>query len=249
MSAQRVATVARITRPKTRPHVRAFQRIVAAIRDDVFARRLVPGDRLPQEPVLAEQFGVSRLAVREALRVLELQGLVRVEHGFRGGAFVAEISTRPVSHALETLFRLERVDRAELYAARRTLEPPVAALAARDDGRAALAALRENIADAERLVVAGRPAFGTNLAFHELLADACGNRVLRLMTKAVLELLRTVERRVPSDLLVNREACRAHRALLAALEARSAERAERQMRSHLARVARHYGERMREHAR
>ncbi len=76
---------------------RAFQRIVAAIREDVFRRRLSPGDRVSPEAALAERFQVSRLAVREALRVLELQGIVRVEHGFQGGVYVTEGGSGPVT--------------------------------------------------------------------------------------------------------------------------------------------------------
>src|SRR4051794_28184068 len=71
---------------------RAFHAIVDQVRADVFARRRRPGDRLPAESLLAELFGVSRMGVREALRVLELQGLVEVRHGYAGGVFVAEPS-------------------------------------------------------------------------------------------------------------------------------------------------------------
>jgi DNA-binding FadR family transcriptional regulator len=78
---------------------RAFQAIVDEIRGDVFGRRLADGDRLPSEAAMAERFAVSRLAVREAVRVLELQGLVRVEHGFQGGVFVAESGSTPVTAA------------------------------------------------------------------------------------------------------------------------------------------------------
>ncbi len=228
-------TVARRRRP------RAFQRIAVKIREDVFAGRRKPGDRLPNEAAIAESFGVSRPAVREALRVLELEGVVRVEHGFRGGAFVASGGTQHVSRALETMLRLERLDRSELYTARRHLEPVVARLAAAAVDDETREALWQNVAEAERRVAAGRPAFPTNAEFHALVARGCGNRILTLMTDALLELLRTVETRTPSDVAANREACAAHRAIATALTERDADGAEREMAGHLAWLQEHFG--------
>ncbi len=226
--------------PIRRRRTRAFQQIVDEIRGDVFRRRVSPGDRLPNEAALAERFGVSRLAVREALRVLELQGLVRVQHGFHGGAFVDEAGTAPVSRALETMLRLEHLDRAEIYTARRHLEPSVAALAARGLDEAVAIALEVNLAETERRLRSGRPAFATNLEFHALVARACDNRILTLMTDAVLELLRSVESRRPSDEAVNREAGRAHAAIFSALRGADGARASAAMEVHLEWLERHF---------
>ena len=225
-------------RPPRRP--RKFQRIVAAIREDVFGGRLRAGDQLPDEPGLAERFGVSRLAVREALRVLEFEGIVRVAHGFRGGAFVAQADSAPVAHALGTMLRLERLDRKEVYAARRSLEPVVTAMAARAASPDALHLMGESISATEALVRDRRRAFASNLEFHAHLAASCGNRVLSLMSSALLELLREVESRIPSDAASNRESCSAHRAILAALEARDPDLAERRMAGHLRWLERYY---------
>src|ERR671933_85501 len=116
--------MARATRP------RAFHAIVDQIRADVFAQRRRPGDRLPSEAMLAEQFGVSRMGVREALRVLELQGLVEVRHGYAGGVFVAEPDGTALLGALEDSLRQGQVAADELYQARLLVEPAVARLAA-----------------------------------------------------------------------------------------------------------------------
>ena len=235
------AAVARLEKePIRRRRPRAFQQIVDEIRGDVFSRRVSPGDRLPNEAALAERFGVSRLAVREALRVLELQGLVRVQHGFQGGAFVDEAGTAPVSQALETMLRLEHLDRAEIYTARRHLEPSVAALAARGLDQVLTLALEANLAEGNRRLGAGKPAFATNLEFHTLVAGACGNRILALMTHAVLELLRAAESRKPSDEKVNREACKAHAAIFRALREGDADRASAAMEVHLEWLERYY---------
>jgi len=219
---------------------RAFQQIVDEIRRDIFRRRVSAGDRLPHEAALAEHFKVSRPAVREALRVLELQGLVRVEHGFRGGVYVGEAGSAQVTQALETMLRLERIDRAEIYAARRYLEPDVAALAAGGLDERTTAVLETNLAECTRRLESGRSAFATNIDFHRVVAGACGNPILTLMTDAVLELLRVVEHRKPSDEAVNREACQAHAAIFGALRAGDGKRAKAAMQVHLEWLERHY---------
>lgn len=229
-----------LVRGVRRRRPRAYQAIVDAVREDVFRRRVAPGDRLPNEPVLAERFEVSRLAVREALRILELQGLVRVEHGFQGGAFVSDAGVAPVKDALETMLRLEHLERAEIYAARRYLEPGVAELAAGALDDAAVAKIAANLAESDRRLDAGKPAFQTNLDFHFLVADACSNRILTLMTSAVLELLRAAEARRPSDEKVNREASRAHATIFRALREGDAARASSSMEVHLEWLARYY---------
>lgn len=219
---------------------RAFQRIVEEVRQDVFRRRVAPGDRLPNEAGLAERFGVSRLAVREALRVLELQGLVEVSHGFRGGSFIAEGGTTHVSQALETMLRLEHLERDEIYTARRYLEPNIAALSSRRLDEATRTRLEANIAESVRRIASGRPAFAANLEFHSIIAGACGNRILTLVADAVLELLRAAESRRPSSPEVNREASRAHAAIFRALVAGDRDRAHATMALHLERLERHY---------
>lgn len=219
---------------------RAFQRIVDEVREDVFRHRVAPGDRLPNEAGLAERFGVSRPAVREALRVLELQGLVHVSHGFKGGSFIAEGGTTHVSQALETMLRLEHLERDEIYLARRYLEPTVAGLASRRLDAATRTALETSIAEGERRIALGRPAFAANLEFHSIVAGACGNRILTLVVDAVLELLRAAESRRPSSPEVNREAARAHAAILRALVAGDRDRAQAAMEVHLERLERQY---------
>src|SRR5918912_1754012 len=134
---------------------RAFHAIVDQIRDDVFAQRRRPGDRLPPEPVLAEQFGVSRMGVREALRVLELQGLVEVRHGYGGGVFVAEPNGTALLGALEDSLRQGQVGADELYQARVLVEPAIARLAVARDAEALAERLADNVARTERALADG----------------------------------------------------------------------------------------------
>src|SRR4051812_47346962 len=178
---------------------RAFHAIVDQVRADVFGRRRRPGDRLPAESVLAEQFGVSRMGVREALRVLELQGLVEVRHGYAGGVFVAEPTGAALLGALEDSLRQGQVGADELYQARVLVEPAIARLAVEQDAEALAERLVDNVARTEQALAeplpgdehdaaptaTGATASALNREFHRILAEYAGNRVLALMMQAL----------------------------------------------------------------
>jgi GntR family transcriptional repressor for pyruvate dehydrogenase complex len=138
------------------------------------------------------------------------------------------------------MLRLEHLDRAEIYQARRYLEPNIAALAAGGLDAETRVALQANLTESERRLAASRPAFTTNLEFHRLVAGSCGNRILTLTADAILELLRAVESRKPSDPTVNREARDAHAAIFDALLAGDADRARAAMDVHLERLERSF---------
>jgi len=223
--------MARASRP------RAFHSIVEQIRADIFARRRRPGDRLPPEQQLGEQFGVSRAGVREALRVLELQGLVEVRHGYAGGVFVAEPGSGPLLGALEVALRAGQMGVDELYQARLVVEPGIARLAVERAAETLAVALADNIERTERALAAGQAVSALNREFHAILAEHAGNRVLALLMQALRELLESHDARFPSSPAVSRCALQEHRLLLGAVRAHAPAEAERLMREHLARLA------------
>jgi GntR family transcriptional repressor for pyruvate dehydrogenase complex len=185
---------------------------------------------------LAEEFGISRAAVREALRVLEMQGLVRVRHGYRGGVFVAEPGTEPLSGALDTSLRLDSVGLDELYEARRVIEPMLARVAMERDAASLSRLLAANITEAAAAPGDGGSLFEANVEFHAILARAGGNRVLNLIMQAILELVREGRQREVPDLSLSRGALDDHRQILAAIEAKDARLVEALMLTHLTRV-------------
>jgi GntR family transcriptional repressor for pyruvate dehydrogenase complex len=228
----------------TRP--RAFHAIVDRVRADIFDGRRQPGDRLPPEQSLSEQFGVSRTGVREAVRVLELQGLVEVRHGYAGGVFVAEPSHTPLLGALEVSLRAGQVSLDELYQARRLVEPAIARLAVERNaaGQAPRAGqepapdalaeqLADNVARTERALAQGAAVSALNREFHSILADHAENRVLALMMQALQGMLETQDERHPNTPAVSRCALREHQQVLGAIRAGDADAAERLMRAHL----------------
>ena len=118
--------------PRTVP---AYQMLADALRARILTRELQPGDRLPIEPDLAEQYGVSRSTVREALRVLASQGLVGTWRGMQGGSFITCPEPVQISDYLHAslgllAWRPKNVGVDALLEARDMLEVPAAGLAA-----------------------------------------------------------------------------------------------------------------------
>ncbi|HTD47135.1 MAG TPA: GntR family transcriptional regulator, partial [bacterium] len=127
---------------------RASDEVVRQIKARIFGSRLPPGAQLPSEKDLAEQFGLSRITIRDALRVLESEGLIDIKVGARGGAFVSRPSARRVSESLTNLLRLRQITIQELTEARLAVEPSVASLAAQRATAEDIAAMEQAVAGA-----------------------------------------------------------------------------------------------------
>jgi GntR family transcriptional repressor for pyruvate dehydrogenase complex len=216
---------------------RVYQSLVDRIRQEIFQRALEAGDRLPHERALAEQYGIGRSAVREALRVLEIQGLVQVRHGYRGGVFVAGPGATPLLSALDASLRLDHVGVDELFDARRLIEPTLARMATERDPATLAHLLGENVQAAEARQAEGGSAFALNVEFHAVLAQAGGNRVVTLIMRAILDLLlEGRQRQPPEDPSLTRQAVAGHRQIVEAVEASDGRLVEALMLAHLVRV-------------
>lgn len=214
---------------------RASDFIADEIRRQFFAGQR-SGDWIGTEAELAERFGVSRITMRDAVRILEAQGVVDVVHGARGGLRVAEAATGRVSDALAVQLQLEGVNRAEITEAMSTIEPTTTRLAARacdDEDAARLRAL----IDEAHAVTRDREAFTTAaLDFHLALAEISRNRALAASVRA----LRVVEQRhfapLTSKAVVGRVLA-AHASIAAAVITHEEDAATATMEEHLRRVA------------
>jgi GntR family transcriptional repressor for pyruvate dehydrogenase complex len=213
---------------------RASDEVVQQIKAHIFDGRLAPGDQLPSERDLAEQFGLSRLTIRDALRVLESQGLVEIKVGARGGVFVARPRPERVSEMLANLLRLEVTTVDELVEARMVVETHVAALAADRASPEDLDAMEQAIARARAGRQAGDPNFiPHSMAFHLALADAAKNQVLRFTVTSFRTLFHeALAPLLPADDMAAK-AIVDHQELLNAVRARDPERARQLMHDHL----------------
>ena len=213
---------------------RASHDIVLQIRAHIFAGNLVPGDRLPSEKELCEQFGLSRITVRDALRVLESQGLISIKVGAGGGAFVADPNGASASDILTDLLRLQRATTKELVEARLVIETSLVTFAAQRATRADLDAMQKAIAGARAGRDSGDPHFTPHsVQFHIALAKASKNQVLFFTVNSFRSLFYdTLERLLPDDRMAQR-AIDDHQKILDAIAAHDADRAVQVMRDHL----------------
>lgn len=209
------------------------EQVAGQVQAAIFRGDYLPGQRLPTERELMHQFGTSRATVREALRILERSGLVRVRPGSGGGAYVEAPSYQLISDSLRQLMHLGQFRLEELHQARLALEPSVAALAAGRAGPQHLAALAEALATARALVEAGENAANASRRFHLLLAQACGNRLLLLLDQALLELAAAHDAARAWTAKGARAVLADHAALLEATRRGEAGRARELMEDHL----------------
>src|SRR2546425_10979753 len=89
---------------------RVSEEVVRQVQEAIFSGTLGPGDRLPPERELAEQFGLSRMSVRDALRTLESNGLVEIKVGSSGGAFIRETNFHPFPETLSSMLRSKKAN-------------------------------------------------------------------------------------------------------------------------------------------
>jgi GntR family transcriptional repressor for pyruvate dehydrogenase complex len=204
------------------------------LRERILSGELAEGVALPAERELVKQTQMSRATVREALRILEVQNLVRVRAGRAGGAFVQRPTTKSMASSVSMLIRGRRIKLADLMETREALEPFCAELAAlkrTDDDLALLDAANEAIADPD----ADLPAFlQANLDWHVGVAMAGNNELLiGFMTALSQAIYAGTENAAFVDDNVRAVTARAHRSITNAIRSRDAEAAGRRMRRHV----------------
>lgn len=169
-----------------RPRPLIYESVVEALKRDLLAGTLRPGDRLPTVSAMADRMAVARGSVREAYRVLQNMGLVEMTQG--RGTFVAALPAD--DHAVLRQFQIaDGQSLADLFEARSVLEPAIAAFAAERASGAEVDAIVATALDQDRLHRAGRDFLEPDLRFHELLLTAAHNPVVGRMVSAVNELL------------------------------------------------------------
>jgi GntR family transcriptional repressor for pyruvate dehydrogenase complex len=204
------------------------------LRERILSGELAEGTALPAERELVKQTQMSRATVREALRILEVQNLVRVRAGRAGGAFIQRPSTRSMANSVGIMIRGQRIKLADLMETREAVEPFCAELAARnrtDDDLAVLDKANKDIADPD----ADLPAFlQANLDWHVGVAMAGHNELLIGFMTALSHAIYTgTENAAFVDDNVRAVTQRAHKSITTAIRGGDAEAAARRMRNHV----------------
>lgn len=167
--------------------------LAARIRDLISLRGLSPGDRIPQEWLADEEMKASKGTVREAMKALETQGLIKTRTGPGGGAFVTALSGEQAMDLLSNLFLFNQPGIADIYALRKLLEPELAASLAGRLDEAGIAALQATIRLYENEPRTAEEEFRQRIAeldFHSVLASLADNQLLGFVCVFLHRLLR-----------------------------------------------------------
>ena len=208
--------------------------LAGQLRERILNGELAEGDPLPAERELVKQTQMSRATVREALRILEVQNLVRVKAGRAGGAFVQRPTTKSMANSVSMLIRGRHIKLIDLVETREALEPFCAQLAARnrtDDDLELLDRANEAIADTDADL---EQFLRSNLDWHVGVAVASHNELLIGFMIALSEAIYTgTEDEAFVDAEVRAATTNAHRMITVAIRDRDPASAGRRMRSHV----------------
>lgn len=216
-------------------HRRLYQEIIQQVKAQVISGELAPGDRIPSEREIADQLGVSRAAVREALIAMEVMGLVESRPG--DGTFVRTPRLEKQLQPLDSLVVLEREKLTELYEMRRVMEAACASRAAMRATTDELANIRRWLDQMETDLRKGQLGEEADFRFHLAIAESTHNSLMLHFMHTISDGLRQVmiasRQRLyqmdgmPEVLLEE------HRRIYEAIAERDPDRASAEMRLHL----------------
>jgi DNA-binding FadR family transcriptional regulator len=220
---------------------RAFEDIAGQIREELLQGRLRAGDRFPPERELAVQFGVSRNTLREALRSLEIAGLITLRKGALGGAFVNDSNGDTVVTGIRDMFSLGAVTTEQITEARIWIESAIVRAACSRHTAADLNRLHENL-DSAAEATRRKDFFGraeAHLEFHMILARATRNPIMETMMEALIGVVRQFIHTIGSQ-EISEYILPSRRRFLRFFEMRDQDAAVKEMERHLKRVNRNY---------
>src|ERR1700757_2460812 len=215
---------------------RLYEQIVQQIEDSILKGALKPGDQLPAERELAQNFGVSRTAVREAVKALREKGLVEAYSG--RGTFITNGTSNAIRQSLDLMMKIGQLEGTNhLAELRAILEPEIAALAAARIQEPELATMREAVSIMDRAGQDPDAYIEADLDFHLALAEGAGNPMILSLLDSIVGLLREQRLRIfrvpggPERGQIH------HKRILEAVERRDAEKTREAMRAHLSQVS------------
>lgn len=206
--------------------------VTEQLKQSILLGHIKSGEKLPSERELAEQFQVSRVAIREALRTLENSGFITTRQGVTGGTFVTELTFQQLSNAFLDLFLAEKISIPELYQVRLLVEPEVARLAAQRVTPEYAERLKTCLKAEEQPATALPEDLDKKTAVHFVLAEMCGNRFFEGLVRSVMSLTRNIIEALHPDQPPFLHPPGMHRPIIKAVLAGDAGAAETAMRKH-----------------
>jgi len=214
---------------------RLYEQIVQQIEESVLKGKLKPGDQLPAERELAQQLGVSRTAVREAVKTLREKGLVEAYSG--RGTFITDGTSQAARQSFDLMIKLGQQEGSpHLAELRLILEPGIAALAAVRATEEDIAAMREAVEVMDRAQKDPEVYIEADLDFHLALAEAVANPLILSLIDSIVGLLREQRIKIFNVEGGPQRGQVHHKRILEAMERRDSEMARSAMRAHLEQV-------------
>ena len=216
------------------------EQIADELRALIVSGELADGESLGREPDLVERFGVSRPSLREALRILEAEGLITVVRGVLGGVIVNQPNERMTARTAALVLQSRNVTLGDVHQARSVIEPAaVGILAASSPRRKVLDELR-SLVEEQRAAIDDPEAFGrANAEFHERLVELAGNQTLSIVAEMLNEIVAravtAVSQTKPQrqSLAVRQRGIRSQERLIELLAIRASIEAEAHWRAHM----------------
>ena len=214
---------------------RLYEQIVQQIEESVLTGTLKPGDQLPAERELAQRLGVSRTAVREAVKTLREKGLVEAYSG--KGTFITDGTTQAARQSFDLMVKVGQQEGSpHLAELRLILEPGIAALAAARVQESEIVSMREAVAVMDRAQRDPEAYIEADLDFHLALAEAAANPLILSLIDSIVGLLREQRIKIFNVEGGPQRGQIHHKRILEAVEKHDPDMARSAMRSHLEQV-------------
>jgi GntR family transcriptional regulator, transcriptional repressor for pyruvate dehydrogenase complex len=226
------------------PVKRTFMEIANKIRSSIYSKTLKPGDKLPSERELTAQFGVGRISVREALRMLEQAGLILIKQGSGGGAYVRAADTTAVSESVYDLVSRSDISLEDLTEVRLAVEKQILQSAFEKITADDIAMLEKSIKELETVIKKKTrediPVYFELTNFHVIIARATRNPVFEIILKVLMNVTVKVINVQLTDVERLKRHLLFHKAIYKAIKSRDLERAIQKTEEHMLVVARQY---------
>lgn len=221
---------------KIRNGSRLSENVANQIRKAIFEEKLVPGDKLPSEKELAESFGVSRTTAREAIRLLEISGLLSVKPGQDGGSFVIQPDVSRLQPIALDLIRARSLTIEHFTRARMILEPSIVEDIMQNITKEEIELLEQNVRRAEDELSKEKPKLvSNNIIFHIILAECSRNPVIIMVLNLINNFLKGYLRAAAGKLdpEVGYRAVRSHKEILEGIKEGKVDLVRKLMRDHI----------------
>lgn len=212
--------------------------IIRQVREAILSGDLKPGECLPPEKELINQFGVSKHTLREALRTLEAMGFIEIRRGAGGGPVVSEVTMETTRDSIANFMHFQNASIHDLSEVRKIIEPYLARHAAESFAAQEVEAFQnihqrcEKVFQQEKCLVGAK----AEIDFHVFLAQHSGNPVLVMILDFVNSLLTDIKHHVKPGEEFSREVLDAHQKIVDAIVAGNADDAEKYMLEHICQV-------------